>query len=146
MSIESVMPSNDLILCCSLLLLPSIFPRFRVFSSESVLYIRWPSTGVSASASVLQMNTQEWFPLWLTGLISLPCKGTLKSILQNHSSKVSILWHSTSLWSNSHIHTWLLEKPQPWLLRLHNHVNQFLMINIFLCLYTSYWPWFSGEP
>jgi len=59
MSIESVMPSNHLILCCPLLLLPSIFPSIRVFSNESVLCIRWPNIGVSVSASVLPMNIQD---------------------------------------------------------------------------------------
>ena len=65
MSIELVMPSNHLILCC-LLLLPSIFPSIRVFSSESVLHIRSPNIGASASASVLPMIIQDWFPLGLT--------------------------------------------------------------------------------
>ena len=71
MSIESVMPSIHLIPCHPLLLLPSIFPTIRVFSSESVLHVRWPKFGASASASVLPMNIQGWFPLRLTGLISL---------------------------------------------------------------------------
>ena len=71
MSIKSVMPSNHLILCQPLFLLPSIFPNIRVFSSESVIYIRWPKYGASASASVLPMNIQGWFPLGLSGLISL---------------------------------------------------------------------------
>ena len=75
MSIESVMPSNHLILCCPLLLLSSIFPSIRVFSNESVLRIRWPNIGVSASTSVLPMNIQDWFPLGLIGLISLQSKG-----------------------------------------------------------------------
>ena len=75
MSIESVMPYNYLILSCSLLLLPSIFPNIRVFSKESVLPIRWPSIGVSASASVLPMNILDWFPLGWTGWISLQSKG-----------------------------------------------------------------------
>ena len=70
MSIMSVMPSNYLILCCPLLLLPSIFPSTRVFSNESVLCIRWPSIGVSASPSILPMNIQDWFPLGWTGWIS----------------------------------------------------------------------------
>ena len=74
MSIESVMPSNHLILCRPLLLLHSIFPSIRVFSNESVLCIRRQSTGVSASASVLPMNTQDWFPLGWTGWISLQSK------------------------------------------------------------------------
>ena len=59
MSIESLMPSNHLILCCPPLLQPSIFPGIRVFSSESVLCIRWPNIGISASASVLPMNIQD---------------------------------------------------------------------------------------
>ena len=63
MSIESVMPSNHLILCSPLLLQPSIFPSIKVFSNESVLHIRWPNTGVSPSASVLPINIQDWFPL-----------------------------------------------------------------------------------
>ena len=78
MSTELVMPSNHLILCCPLLLLPSIFCSIRVFSNESVLCIRWPSIG--ASASVFQMNIQDWFPLGLTSLISLQSKG-LSSLL-----------------------------------------------------------------
>ena len=66
------MPSNHLIFCCPLLLLPSIFPSIRVFSNKSVLHVRWPK--YSASASVLPMNIQGWFPLGLTGLI-LQSKG-----------------------------------------------------------------------
>ena len=90
MSIESVMPSNQLILCRPLLLLPSIFPSIRVFSQESVLRIRWPKYWVSASASVLLMNIQDWFPLGWTGWISLQSK----RLLRVHSSKASILWSS----------------------------------------------------
>ena len=74
MSIESVMPSNHLILCRPLLLLPSIFPSIRAFSNESVLCIRWPNVGALASASVLIMNIQDWFPLGWTGWISLQSK------------------------------------------------------------------------
>ena len=74
-SIESVMPSNHLILCRPLLL-PSIFPSIRVFSNKSGLRIRWPqSFAASASASALPMNIQDWFPLGLTGWISLQSKG-----------------------------------------------------------------------
>ena len=91
MSIESVMPSNHLILCRPLLLRPSIFPRIRVFSSESALHIRWPkywSLSISPSKHI-----QDWFPLGLTYLTLLAVQGTLKS-LQHHSSKEVILWHS----------------------------------------------------
>ena len=74
MSIELVMPSNHLILCHPLLLLPSIFPSIRVFSNELALRIRGQSIEASASASVLPMNIQGWFPLGLIGLISLLSK------------------------------------------------------------------------
>ena len=74
MSIESVMPYNNLILCHPLLLPPSIYANKRVFSNESVLLIKWPK-GVSASASVLPLNIQDWFPLGQTGWISLQSKG-----------------------------------------------------------------------
>ena len=94
MSIESVMPSNHLILCRPLLLLPSIFPSIRVFSNESALCIRWPKYW-SFSFSI---STSSEHP----GLISfrmdrldlLAVQGTLKSLLQHHSSKASVLWHS----------------------------------------------------
>ena len=78
MSIESVMPSNHLIFCRLLLLLPSIFPSIREnwkVSNKSVVHVTWPSIGVSASTSVLPMNFQDWFPLGLTSLISLQPKG-----------------------------------------------------------------------
>ena len=73
MSIESVMPSNRLIIYCPLLLLPSIFPSISVFSNESALHVRCPFIG--ASKSVLSMSIQDWFPLGLTGFISLLSKG-----------------------------------------------------------------------
>ena len=103
MSIKSVMPSNHVILCRPLVLLPSIFPSIRVFSNESVLCLSGQSVRVLASASVLPMNIQDWFPLQLTGLISLrmegfdllAIQGTLKSLLWHHNSQVSILWHLT---------------------------------------------------
>ena len=79
MSIELVMPSNHLILCCPLLLLPSIFPSIRVFSNELALHIRWPNIGVSASASVLPMKIQDWSPLGWTGWISLQSKDSQES-------------------------------------------------------------------
>ena len=75
MSIESVIPSNHVILCHPFLLLPSIFPSISVFSNESAFPISGQRIGVSASASVLPMNIQDWSPLGLTGLISLQSKG-----------------------------------------------------------------------
>ena len=75
------MPSNHLTLCHPLLLLPSVFPSIRVFSSESALHIMWPKYRSSASASVLPMNIQGWFPLGLTVFYLLAVQGTLKSLL-----------------------------------------------------------------
>ena len=94
MTIESGMPSNHLILCCPPLLLPSVFPSIRVFSSESVLHIRWPkywsfSFSISPSNEYLRLISFMiyWFDL-------LAVQGTLKSLLQQHSSKASALQHS----------------------------------------------------
>ena len=104
MSIESVIPSNHLILCHPLLLLPSIFPNIRVFSSELAFHINWPkywSFGFSISPS---SEYSGFISFRIDGLISLQSKG-FSSLLQHHNSKASILWHSAFLWSNSHIRT-----------------------------------------
>ena len=91
-SIESVMPSNHLILCCPLLLLPSIIPSVRVFSNESVLHMRWPEYwGLSISSSNKYSGLLSFRMDWLD-LLAVP--GTLKSLLQQHTSKASILRHS----------------------------------------------------
>ena len=94
MSIESVMPSNHLVHCRPLLLLPSIFPSIKVFSRESVLHISWPkycsfsfSVNPSNEYSELISFRIDWFDL-------LAVQGTLKSLLQQHSPKASILWYS----------------------------------------------------
>ena len=94
MSIKSVMPSNHLILCRPLLLLPSVFPSIRVFSNLSALHIRWPkywsfSFSISPSNEYSGLNSfrVDWFDL-------LAVQGTLKSLLQHHSSKASVLWPS----------------------------------------------------
>ena len=94
MSIELVMLFDYLILCHPPLLLPSIFPSIRVFSSESAFRIRWQKYQSFSFNSVLPVNIQGWFPLGLTlGLISLQSKG-VKSLLQHHNLKASILQHS----------------------------------------------------
>ena len=105
MSIESVTPSNHLILCHPLLLLPSIFPSIGVFSNESALHIRWPKywtfsfcISPSNEHSGLITFRMDWLDL-------LAVQGTLKSLLQHHSSKASILQRSASSQSNSHIYT-----------------------------------------
>ena len=93
MSIESVMPSNHLILCCPFLLLPSIFPSVRVFSNESVLHFRWPKywsfscVSPSNEYSGLISFRMDWLDL-------LAVQGALNSLLQHHSSKASVLWCS----------------------------------------------------
>ena len=93
LSIESVMPSNHLILCHPLPLLPSIFPSIRVFSNESALCIRWPKYW-SFSFNISPSNEHPGLtPLGWTSWISLQAKG-LSSLLQHHNSKASFLWHS----------------------------------------------------
>ena len=94
MSIESMMPSNHLILCRPLLLLPSIFPSTRALSNGSVLRIRWPKNW-SFSFSISPSNEYSGLISFrLDSLNLLAVQGTLKSLLQHHSSKASILWHS----------------------------------------------------
>ena len=111
MSIELVMPSNHLLLCYPLLLLPSIFPSIRVFSNESVLCIRWPkywifNFSISPSNEYSGLISFRW-----TGWISLQSKG-----LSRVFSNTTVQKHQffcTQLSFCTHIHTWLLEKPQP---------------------------------
>ena len=110
MSIKTVMPSNHLILCRPLLLLPSIFPSIRAFSNESALCIRWPkywsfsfNINPSNEYSVLTSFRINWFDL-------LAVQGTLKSLLQHTVQKHQFFSAQLSSQSNSHIHTWLLKK------------------------------------
>ena len=109
MSIESVVLANHLILCRSLLLLPSIFPSIRVFSNG------WLFTSddwsIGASASALAMTIQGWFPLRLTGLISLQSRGLSRVFFNTTIGKHQFFGTQPFLWSDSHICTWLLEKP-----------------------------------
>ena len=110
-SIESVMPSSHFILCHPLHLLPPIPPSIRVFSNESTLCMRWPSFGVSASASVLPKNTQDWSPLGWTGWISLQSKGFWRVFSNTTVQKHQFFGAQLSSQFNFHIHIWLLEKP-----------------------------------
>ena len=109
MSIESVMPSNHFILYHPLLLLPSVFLSIRVFSSESVLRIRWPKYWSFSFSIMLPMNIQDWFPLGWTGLISFSPRDSeeFSPTRQFESISSSTL---PSWWFSSHICTWLLEK------------------------------------
>ena len=110
MSIESVMPSNHLILCCPLLLLTSVFPSIRVFSNKLVLCIRWPKYW-SFSFSISPSNEYSGLPLGWTGWISLQSNGLSRVFYSTTVQKYQFFGAQLSLWSNSHIYTWLLEKP-----------------------------------
>ena len=111
-SIESVMPSNHLILCCPLLFMFSIFPSIGVFSNESDTSTSGvQNIGASALASVLPMNIQDWFPLGLTGLISLLFKGLSRVFSSTTVWNHQFFGAQSSLQSKSHTHTLLLEKP-----------------------------------
>ena len=115
MSIELVMPSKHLIPCHPFLLLSSVFPNIRVFSNEWTLSIRWPkywsfSISPSNEYSGLISFRIDWFDLFAV-------QRTFRSLLQHHSSKHQFFHAQPSLWSNTHIHTWLLKKPQLWLLQ-----------------------------
>ena len=104
-SIESVIPSNHLIPCHPLLLLPSVFPSIRVFSSEPALWTRW------SKYWSFSLNIQGWSLLGLTGLISLLSKGLSRFFSSTTVWKHQFSGAQPSLWSNSHICTWLLKKP-----------------------------------
>ena len=111
MCIEWVMPFSHLILCCPLLLLPPIPPSIRVFSNESAVRMRWPkywSLNLSISPSNEHPGLVSFRMDWLD---LLAVQGTLKSLLQHHSSKHQFFGAHLSSQSNSHIHTWPLEKP-----------------------------------
>ena len=114
-SIKLMMPSNHLILCHPLLLLPSIFHSIRVFSSESGLCIQWPkdwsfsfNINPSSEYSGLIFFRMDWLDFSAV-------QGTLKSLLQHHIEKHQFFGTQLSLWSSSHIHTRLLEKTYLWL-------------------------------
>ena len=122
-SIESVMPSSHLILCRPLFLLPPIPPSIKVFSNESALHMRWPKYW--SLASFLPKKSQGWSPSEWTGWISLQSKGLSRvfSTVQKHQ----FLSAQLSSQSNSHIHTWPLEKPFDYLIliKLFSHFNVF---------------------
>ena len=115
MSIELVMPSNHLILCHPFSSCPQTFPESGSFPMNQLFTSDCQSIGASALASVLPMDIQGWFPLGLTGLISLLSKGLSRVFSSNTIQKHQFFITQPSLWSNSHIHTWLQEKSQLWL-------------------------------
>ena len=111
MPIESVMPSNHLILCHPLLLLPSILPSIRVFSNVSVLHIRWPKYWSFSFIISPFSEYSDWFSLRLTGLNFLQSK-RLSRVFSNTTVQNNKFFSvQVCLWPNSHIHTWLLENP-----------------------------------
>ena len=110
MSIELVIPSNILLLCHPLLLWPQYFPESGFFPLSQFFASSGQSIGVSVSASVLLMNIQDWFPLGWTGWISLQSKGFSRVFSNTAVQKHQFFGTQFSLQSNSHIHTWLLEK------------------------------------
>ena len=111
MSIESLMPSNHLILFCPLLLLPWIFLTIRAFSNELALCIRGPKYWSFSFSIRPPMNIQGWFPLGLTGLISCSPRDCQRVFSNTTVQKHWFFGTQPSLWFNSHNHTWLLEKP-----------------------------------
>ena len=108
MSIESMMLSNHLIFCCTLLLLPSIFPSIGAFYNEFLFASGGQKIGASASTSVLPVNIKGWFPLGLTCLIFLLSKGLSRVLSSTTDWNHQFFTAKPSLWSNSHIHAWLL--------------------------------------
>ena len=115
MCIELVMLCNHLMFFCSLLLSPSIFTSIRVFSNESAVCTKWPkywkysfSMSPSSEYSGLIPFRIDWFDL-------LAVQGTLKNLFQHHNLKAAIFGTQPFVWSNSHLRTWLHEKPQLWL-------------------------------
>ena len=110
-SIDLVIPPNHLILCHPLLLPPSIFASIRVFSNESVLLIRWPKYWSFSFSISPSKNIPDWFPLGLTGWISLQSEGLSKVFSNTKVQKHQLFGVQLSSQSNSHTHTWPQEKP-----------------------------------
>ena len=109
-SVELVMPFNHLIICSPFSFCLQSFPASRFISTSRLFASGGQSLRVSASASVLPMNIQDWFPLGLTGLISLQSKGLSRVFSSTTIQRHQFFKAQPSLWSNSHIRTWLLEK------------------------------------
>ena len=142
------MPSSHLIFYHPLLLLPSVFPSIRIsgsfqmsqsFTSGSL------SIGTSASASVLPMNIQSWFPLILTGLISMWSKGLLRVFSNTTVQKNQFFSAPPSLWPHSHNSTWLLGKPEFWLYKPFFGKVMSLLFNMLSRLFTAFFQGVSHE-
>ena len=142
MSIESVMSSSYLILCHPLILLPQSFPASGSFPVSCLFASGGQSIGVSASISVLPMNIQGWFPLELTGLISLLSKGLSSVFSSTTVWKHQFSAAQLSLWSNSYIPTWLLEK---WYLWLYGPLWTKSYLCFLICCLDLWYLSFQGE-
>ena len=123
MSTESMMPSNHLFLCYPFSSYHCSFPTSGSFPMSWLFPSSSQSVGSSASASVLPMNIQGWFSLGWTGLISLKSRGLSRVFSNTTVQKCQFFSTQLSSQSNSHIHTWPQEKPEPWLLQL-NHFSR----------------------
>ena len=136
MSIASVMPSNHLILCCPLLLLPSIFPRTRVFSSESAVCIMWPKYW-NFSFSFSLSNIQGWFPLKFTGLIFLLSKGLSRVFSNTTVRKLQFSVILPSLWSFS---PWScsMSLHDLWLPLAYGKISLFAIVFFLMYIWISY--------
>ena len=140
-SIESVMPSNHLILCHLLLLPPSIFPSISVFSMSQ--FFASDDQSVGASASVLPINIQDWSLVW-TSWISLQSKGLWRVFSNTTVQKHQFFSAQLSLWSNSHIHTWLLE--MQWEIRKSASTVKFTMLlNWQIAIYFKFERFLTSE-
>ena len=117
MPIESVMPSNRLILCHPLLLLPLIFPSIRVFSSESTLGIRWPKYWIFSLSVSPSNENSGLISIRIDGFDPLQSKGLSRVFSNTTVPKHEFFSSQPSLWSSCHMHTWLLENPLLWLYR-----------------------------
>ena len=126
-SIELVMLFNNLNLCCPLLLLPSVFSSIRVFSSELALHIRWPKYWIFSFRISHSNEYSGWISFRIYWFDLLTVQETLKSLLQHHSSKASFFGPQPSLWSNSHIHTWLLKTTVKLQLNIHCYIFSYLI-------------------
>ena len=118
-SIELVMLFNHLNLYCPLLLLPSVFPSIRIFSGELAFHIRWPEYWIFSFRISPSNEYSGWISFRIYWFDLLTVQETLKSLLQHHNSKASFFGPQPSLWSNSHVYTWLLKKTIKLQLNIH---------------------------
>ena len=134
------MPSSHLILCRPLLLLPPIAPSIRVFSNESTLRIRWPKYWSFSFSIISSKKSQSWSPSEWIGWISLQSKGLSRVFSNTTLQKQQFFGAQLSSQSNSHIHTWPLEKPQPGLDRPSVDKVILLLLNMLSRLVITFLP------